>query len=725
MMRNLVRTQRAHRRSAWLPAAVAAGAITAALLAAAPANASADRGYELVSHPASVGATLAGVLTMTPDGNRALFQSEAKPMDEADLAGGFNIYGAERTPQGWRQWSLAPAQPGTQEGFLKGGWEGWSADFENVIWTDPRSLTPDVTYDPSRWYVFQVARSGKPVTRLFGPFEQGMAYLDGSPDLRQHLIRAFESLSPEDVGRPPSTNMLYVQEDGEYRMVGKSPDGGPTICNADFYPSASLLDLHSTTPDFSRVFFRGTECTTNIGRVLVYEDGGTELIAESRCTRVDCGPERSAEYVTASPNGTKVLVSTPQQLTNDDTDSTVDLYLHDRSADPDQLLRISAPTTGTAAARVVGFLGAADNLSRLYFVARGVLTDEPNSSGAHPVNNQPNLYAWEDGDLAYIATLNNDDSETWALDRLDRQADVTPDGGKLLFQSVVALTDDDTDTVADVFLYDSAHGDLTRVSVGANGTGNGAFPAVLPPASGAKDSMRHRRRALLSVDGGTAFFETSEALTSADRNATPDVYEYRDGQTRLVTSGRVGAAFVRWNGATWDGESVFFTTTEALVPEDIDGGMVDIYVARRGGGFPPTPAPAPCAGDLCQGTQANAPELAPVGSRWLSGRASPPSRSTRLRVTRRALRGSRLVLRVAAPAAGRLTVAGRAVRRTRKRVGRSGVHRVRVPLRPATRRALARGRTTRTAVRVGFRPRSGGAPTRLRLTLRLKGSVRR
>ncbi|HEU4461606.1 MAG TPA: hypothetical protein VFR75_03320, partial [Solirubrobacterales bacterium] len=64
--------------------------------------------------------------------------------------------------------------------------------------------------------------------------------------------------------------------------------------------------------------------------------------------------------------------------------------------------------------------------------------------------------------------------------------------------------------------------------------------------------------------------------------------------------------------ASADGSEVFFITGESLVEQD--PGLIDIYVAKVGGGFPPPPPPpAPCEGESCQ-AEASPPAAPAPGS---------------------------------------------------------------------------------------------------------------
>ena len=64
-----------------------------------------------------------------------------------------------------------------------------------------------------------------------------------------------------------------------------------------------------------------------------------------------------------------------------------------------------------------------------------------------------------------------------------------------------------------------------------------------------------------------------------------------------------------------DGDDIFFTTPAALVSQDRDGGAVDLYDARVGGGFPDVPpSPGACEGSACQGPGQPPPGDERVGS---------------------------------------------------------------------------------------------------------------
>jgi hypothetical protein len=76
-----------------------------------------------------------------------------------------------------------------------------------------------------------------------------------------------------------------------------------------------------------------------------------------------------------------------------------------------------------------------------------------------------------------------------------------------------------------------------------------------------------------SKDGTRIFFSTGEALVPEDADAGDDVYEYSNGTTTLVTPGIDGGNV---SGVSADGSHVFFSTDQQLSVQDTDS-QTDIY----------------------------------------------------------------------------------------------------------------------------------------------------
>jgi hypothetical protein len=138
------------------------------------------------------------------------------------------------------------------------------------------------------------------------------------------------------------------------------------------------------------------------------------------------------------------------------------------------------------------------------------------------------------------------------------------------------------------------------------------------------------------------FFSSKEALVPEDTNGTFDAYEY-DTHTRtvhLLSSGK-DTEDSYFLDASADGHDVYFVTRAQLVGWDTDNAY-DAYDARIGGGLPdPVPAPRKCTGSACQGQPAAAPAATVPGSRNVKGlgNESPRTRPIKHRA-RRCKRGS-------------------------------------------------------------------------------------
>jgi hypothetical protein len=105
----------------------------------------------------------------------------------------------------------------------------------------------------------------------------------------------------------------------------------------------------------------------------------------------------------------------------------------------------------------------------------------------------------------------------------------------------------------------------------------------------------------LADDGRRVFFSSGEALVPQDTNGKVDAYEYdaASGTLHLLSSGAdpTDSYFME---ASRTGDDVFILTRERLVGWDADGGY-DIYDTRVGGGVPDPVAHIACTVETCRG----------------------------------------------------------------------------------------------------------------------------
>lgn len=218
----------------------------------------------------------------------------------------------------------------------------------------------------------------------------------------------------------------------------------------------------------------------------------------------------------------------------------------------------------------------------------------------------------------------------------------TADGSAITFITNGRLTGDDVNDAADVYLYDARSDELRRVTASdekeatpylcsdmgvSSGSGEpqpcygdfGTDSSVMPYGMGWAGA-RHFNIAEDSSGAISVFFESLSALVSADDNENWDVYEWREGELSLVSTG-APEDDAYYSGASEDGRTVFFQTTDRIDPRDLDDADNDIYAARIGGGFPYTPPPTPC--DVltfqCEAAATPPPALRTAGTAVLNG----------------------------------------------------------------------------------------------------------
>jgi hypothetical protein len=457
-------------------------------------------------------------------------------------------------------------------------------------------------------------------------FGHATTYAGASADLSHVLFMANDALTAGALDGGPEANNLYDSSDGTTVLVNVLPDGS-TEANATFggpaqteveNPDGPML-AHDISEDGRRIFW--TDLNTQdlyvrendtappspvvAGKCTVAADACTVLVAEN------------ARFWNATPDGSKVLYSQEGDLYEYDLDSgqRVDLAPH---------------------GSVNGVLGASEDLSYVYFVAKAVLAPGAESVSCEeresaPESSHCNLYAIHLGEpIKFIGALQARDdfgfpgsfylsTGDWRNSLGDTEAEATPDGTHLLFGSKAHLTGYESKSGEEVFLYDFPMGQLSCVSCSADGEAieklqpgfNFVISAYLPVSNVGTTLPQW-----VSDDGDRVFFDSATPLVPQDTNEKTDVYEWErngtgsctqsNGCIYLISDGTSAEGSFLVGGST-SGDDVFFTTRDKMVPED-ENENVDVYDARADAVPPPT-APQ-CTGTGCQGVPAAPPVFA-------------------------------------------------------------------------------------------------------------------
>jgi hypothetical protein len=623
------------------------------------------RAYEQVSPPFKGGQRV-GMLATAASGSQVIVESFGTFGGANGDSQNGEAYELSRGSTGWTASAIgAPASRFSTETLLDG-----SALLDKTVWAtrepaqsiyakDIYLREPDGLFKKVGSMVPPGAEPG-PAAGGYGQFLGGYSYAGASSDLSHLLlsISGFSALWPGDTTEHTTTTSLYEYagtENTAPQLVGLSNESrlisncgtvlgleeqdtynaistnGRTVFFTALGHNAGGCEASATAPEVSELYARVAETET----VPISEPSPTQ------CAECNTAVRSSPEFRGASQDGSKVFFTTEQDLLPGA--ATSNLYEYNfHAAKGAKVLRVSA---GTEQAEVLGVARVSEDGSHVYFVARGVLTTEPDPflapGHATAVAGQPNLYLFEQneghpgGHVRFVATLAEGDGRLWgAID--NRPVQATPDGGVLVFVSEADLTPGDTSNQPQVFLYDAGEGNLVRVSTGQQGYSPGELSALQHQAQipiqiyRVQQSSTQSTNLALTSDGHDVLFQSSGALTPSAVGAAEvgasSVYLYHRsapqeiGNVYLLAAGRSGLS-ASATGLDADGTDAFFETVDQPVAADGDT-QYDIYDARVNGGFATT-LQQPCEGEACHsfplppeisGSQAPTMTVVPEGS---------------------------------------------------------------------------------------------------------------
>jgi hypothetical protein len=152
---------------------------------------------------------------------------------------------------------------------------------------------------------------------------------------------------------------------------------------------------------------------------------------------------------------------------------------------------------------------------------------------------------------------------------------------------------------AEVYHYSVSTGEVACASCPPAGTAPSGDAHVSYNEGG--EPMTTIDTHVISADGSRVFFDTPVPLVPQATNGKRDVYEWENGRVYLISSGKSGESSYLLDSSA-SGNDVFFRTSAALVPADLDN-EYDVYDARvPQPGDTPAPGPAPCQAEGCRGS---------------------------------------------------------------------------------------------------------------------------
>jgi hypothetical protein len=386
-----------------------------------------------------------------------------------------------------------------------------------------------------------------------------------------------------------SEKTVYLREaDGEYEALVTSGNVQPGCKFGGLSETYGGVKFVDATPDMSHVLVNGPGCLYPGGAEGLYEWSGGKLnpvdvlpdgeivgggLAGVRRGIANDGSRVVWEsggvlYLRDMASGETVHVAEEASFQIGDGDESRLFFTSGGSLEVFEVTSgsgqpLAGVTTKLAEGGVEGeVLGAGEDGSYVYFVDSGVLGDGA-EHGAE--NGGHNLYVehydetaktWESP--SFIALLSSEDSPTWAPQNGDLSkmtSRVSPNGRYLAFMSDRSLTGyenrDANNDVPDeeVFLYDAdtdrlvcascdptrarpvglfvgEHAEESALVDGIKTWGNRWLAANIPAWTPSSLSLPAAYQSRYLSDSGRLFFNSSDALVPADVNGKEDVYEY-------------------------------------------------------------------------------------------------------------------------------------------------------------------------------------------------------
>ena len=455
----------------------------------------------------------------------------------------------------------------------------------------------------------------------------GPQFIGASEDLSHVVLFANAALTPG-----AGVGQLYEWSGGALGQVSVLP--GPGKESPPQHDARLGLENQGTRGAISS---DGSRIDWSTPQALYQRDASRKETVQLDLPEAGCGECESGggHFQFASADGSRVFFTDAHRLSKDSGASAADLYECQMVLEGSEercALSDLTPKRGEESAEVQGgLLGASEDGSYLYFVAKGVLSEAANSRGQQAIAGQANLYVRHGSVTSFIATLAGGDRHDWKEALSAQPTRVSANGQFLELMSEARLTGYDNRDVktgapaAEVYIYDANSARLACASCepsgarpvgveylklepgsgGLVGGGRGTWEGnalVAANAAGwtaiaverAQFDVRHQPRYL--NDSGRLFFNSADALEPQDANGTQDVYEYEPpgvgdcsqanpsysarsgGCVSLISSG-ASARESAFLDASESGDDVFFLTAAKLSGLDSDAAL-DVYDAH-------------------------------------------------------------------------------------------------------------------------------------------------
>jgi hypothetical protein len=559
-----------------------------------------ERGIELVNAPDKGNQPV--YASLLEDGEHVVWRTAVGIADSP--TGSSSLFRARRTPSGWQSETMSPPA----EDLLGGGTQGYEPHWVNAEGTryigaisyfagpetnaviDLRDHTLTTLGDLG---ARELSGGGNQYGEAFG--DRGLAQVYATTFLP---LAATDTDDSEDL-------FAFDASTSSWSVVGLRPDGSDPRCKV--VPARGVSSAQPGTSSGEqgerKLFFFTTPTDDCSEPQQLYVRDLNTAVTTAISAPALAGPLQEARFIRAAADGSALLFSTATKLAASDENDQRDIYLW-REGSGDECLTCIVPDAD------VNDVMASPDLSYVYFTSPMNLV-----AGRGLSNAAQSLYALHQGQLTYVAPV--DEAQ---LGQSELYFDTNTSGDVAIFQTGMPVTADVHGNES--YRFEASTGEVQCVSCMSSGT-----PPVQNLLHLLSEGIGSVAPHAIDASGNDIVFETKNPLSPRDVNGSPDIYEWKNGKTRLITDGvtefrkeEVGQPDnLSLNGISGDDTNVLFRSPIPLTGYELDQ-QSNIYVARIGGGFPPPPSPpAPCNEDACQGPLQSPPTLSAAASAGYSG----------------------------------------------------------------------------------------------------------
>jgi hypothetical protein len=415
---------------------------------------------------------------------------------------------------------------------------------------------------------------------------------------------------------PGSAPGFYEWAGNVLQLISVQPNGKPAKGAIELGFFGRVLN-HAISDDGSRIVWTLKEENSGRGHLYMRDTTRGQTIQLDAAEGVAEPNIGSAQFQTASSDGSRVFFTDKQRLTPDSTAETAqgtgkpDLYecdiVEENGKLTCELTDLTVDHNTGEHAFVQNFIfGTSDDASSVYLIAQGVLAGNENGNGETAQAGRDNLYELHlnggEWSTTFIATLSSEDSPEWEggttkSDTAFLTARTSPNGRYLAFMSAAPITGyDNVDASSaakgardqEVFLYDSTAASLRCVSCNPSGARPAGVLDTVESGEGLGLLVDRRKiwaelahehwlagnipgwtaQSLTSAlfqsrylsDEGRLYFNSPDSLVPAARNAKENVYQYEPSGVGSCESSSGGCVELLTPG-TSEKESAFIEAT--------------------------------------------------------------------------------------------------------------------------------------------------------------------